>query len=137
MTSKTVIPAGGWIWLLKSFPVFVMLTSYSALAQTRSGTSVIFNSAKDEIVVAADSRVVDDRTGISDDFHCKIAELRRQFIFTSVGHTSAYNDPNHTATWDNTNVARDAVQNATKNMTINDAYMDGVIDYWASVMKND
>jgi hypothetical protein len=115
-----------------------VLMSYPALAQISSGTIIVFNFTKDELVVAADSRSVLSDTGNPDNSYCKIAEFHHEFIFTSVGGSrfTKASPISPIESWDNSEVARDALQNATKGMIINDGYMDGVVNYWASIVQN-
>jgi hypothetical protein len=117
--------------------VFVVLMSYQALAQISSGTSIIFNLTKDEIVVAADSRGVND-TAPPDDSECKISAFRHQFIFVTVGKTryTRLNPTDPLESWDNADAARSALSNASKDMVIDNAYMDAVANYWASIIKS-
>lgn len=124
--------------MLKNALVLIALTSYSALAQISSGTIIVLNLAKDEIVVAADSRSLEDSGGAPDDSYCKIAALRHQFIFVGVGSVryTKVQPASVVESWDSADVARSAVQNAKEGMTIDDTYMDGVISYWATILKS-
>jgi hypothetical protein len=115
----------------------ITLMAYPTFAQVSSGTSIILNFTKDEIVVAADSRSVNDDGSVPDNSYCKIAEIRHQFIFTSAGRVR-YKKVNPADTiegWNNTDAARNALQNATKGMNIDDTYMEGVAAYWGAVIK--
>lgn len=117
--------------------VLVLLMAYPASSQISTGTIVIINLSKDEIVVAADSRSIDGRSA-PDNSYCKIAVLRHQFVFTSVGGVKYAKGPiDIIQDWNNTDVARDALGNATKGMIIDDAYMDAVVTYWAKIIEND
>ncbi len=123
----------------KNVFVLIVLMSYPALAQISSGTIVIFNFTKDEIVIAADSRGRNDDIGRPpDDSYCKISAFRHQFIFTTVGgiHFTKTNPTSIVESWDNNDVARAALHNAAKGMIIDDAYMDTVASYWAQIIKS-
>lgn len=122
----------------KNIFILIALMSYPALAQISSGTSVVFNFAKDELIVAADSRQIGDPSGTPDDSDCKIHAFRHQFIFTGAGgarHTKA-SPADPIEAWDNVQVARDVLRNATKGMTIDDAFMDAVAGYWARIVES-
>lgn len=120
----------------KNIFVFVVLMSYPALAQISSGTSIIVNLTKDELVVAADSRTVYVETGVPDDSNCKIAAFRRQLVFVSaggshiIGTTTGLGDIEG---WDNVELARDAVRNVPEAET-SDAYIKAIADHWANAV---
>lgn len=122
----------------KSILVFVVLMSYPTFAQISSGTIIIFNLTQDEIVVAADSRRKSDDGTAPDDSYCKIAAFRHQFIFTSAGRVGykKVNPADTIESWNNIDVARDALQNATKGMIVDDTYMEAVSAYWGAIIKN-
>lgn len=122
----------------KNILIFIALMPYPAFAQISSGTIIIFNLTKDEIVVAADSRALTDNGGPPDDSYCKIAAIRDQFIFTSVGSARyAKTNPADTVeSWDNAAVARDALRDVTEETVVDDAFMDRIATYWGTTVKN-
>jgi len=125
--------------MTKDILAFVLLVAWPAFSQISSGTSIVITLTNDELVVAADSRSVEDGPGSqADNSYCKIAVLHHQFIFTSVGAVRFRKaSPASTVeSWDNAEAARDALKNATNRMIINDAYMDAVLRYWAQIVEN-
>ena len=119
--------------------VFFVFVSYPAFAQINSGTIIIFNFAKNQLVVAADSRGVDFNTGKPEDLECKIARLNHKFIFASAGSVRFSSTlPNTVPSWDNTTLAREAVSNAAEKKreidveAVANEWADAVRDHWNS-----
>src|ERR1700721_4571847 len=67
------------------FFLWIALFSPRVLAQADSGTIVVINFAKDEVVVAADSRAIRQDTGVPDNDNCKVAVFPPQFISGGLG----------------------------------------------------
>ncbi len=115
--------------------IFVVLMSYSTLAQVSSGTIIITNITKDKVVVAADSlsnRVLDHRR-VPNYSQCKLEALSHQFIFTSGGNTAWWD---HDAiAWDNFVLARNAIRSAKKGEH-GAIDLDDGIRLWASDVKS-
>lgn len=119
----------------KTLPILLLLMPYPARAQVGSGTIVVFNFSKNQIVVAADSRMVRDQNiNAPDDSYCKIAALSHQFIFTAVGHNNfASFVPTLLQSWDNIELARDAVQN-TPDEGDEGVFINAIATYWANTV---
>lgn len=108
--------------------------AYPALAQIDSGTIVVINFTKDKIVVAADSRSLNQETLVPDDSYCKISTFRHQLIFTSVGAASFKDRVSGAIIWDNAELARNAVRSAlTKDGDID---IDAAISSFATAVKS-
>jgi hypothetical protein len=115
--------------MTKSVLLLLMLMARPALSQVVTGSFVAFNLTKSKIIVAADSRGVDNNTGNADDSYCKISAFRNQFIFTSVGGarltTSPFN-PSITG-WTNSDLAGDAVSRGANRDDMDDLATDWAI----------
>ncbi|HYW37890.1 MAG TPA: hypothetical protein VE957_07240 [Terriglobales bacterium] len=124
--------ATGKRYMWKNIFVFLALVSYPTLAQVVSGSILIFNVTKDELIVAADSLAENHDTGIPDYSNCKISAFGHQLIFTSVGNTGMSRAG--VILWQSTDLAKDAVHSARKTK-------DGTIDasdaifHWAQNVK--
>jgi len=116
----------------KSVFVFIALMAHPASTQVNSGTVVIINFAKDQIVVAADSLTNNPETG-PDYSYCKIATFDHQLIFTSVGHLSMAKLAK--PLWNNTDLAREAVR-AVRRPNNRAVKLDSVVEHWAKALKN-
>lgn len=113
----------------------IMLTAYQAYAQAVSGTIVIMNFTKDELVVAADSRATHVSTGAPDDTFCKISAFGHKFVFTSVG-TSAWErtDGSPFPSWKNSDLALDAVRLVPKIEPVSNLAL--ITERWATDVKD-
>jgi hypothetical protein len=118
--------------------VLIMLRQMPHTGQVNSGTIVIFNITEGQVVVAADSRGINEDTGIANDSECKIATFGHKLIFTGVGNarrtSSSIFDP--VKSWDNTEIARNiflsyaSLRGNTRIKTISSAWGDIVADNW-------
>jgi hypothetical protein len=120
----------------KTIVLLIMLMSRPVIAQIRSGTIVVFDFTKDELVVAADSRSI-TKPGVPPGESCKIAAFHHEFIFTNVGSISYVRiDPTDPiADWNNTDIAKESLHNASEGMNLTDTYMDAVVNYWANIVE--
>jgi hypothetical protein len=116
----------------KNIFALIVLMTYPAFSQVRSGTIVVFNVTEDQIVVAADSLAVNQETKVPDYSHCKIAALDHQLIFTSVGNSSFVNNPSGEVIWDNIILARDSVRDSSGAGVVD---IDTAIAKWAQAAK--
>ena len=106
-----------------------------ASAQADSGTIVVINFAKDEVVVAADSRAIRQDTGVADNSYCKVAVFRHRFIFTSVGASRFLDRATGKTLWDNNDLAREAVRDSSSHdRQVSDLYAAAVD--WAQAVKS-
>jgi hypothetical protein len=106
-----------------------------ALAQADSGTIVVINFAKDEVVVAADSRAIRQDTGVPDNSYCKVAVFRHQFIFASVGASRFLDQATGRILWDNNDLARQAARaSQSHDRQVSDLYAAAVD--WAQAVKS-
>jgi hypothetical protein len=122
-----------WIalFLLRALPCALSL----AWAQADSGTIVVINFAKDEVVVAADSRAIRQDTGAPDDSYCKVAVFRHQFIFASVGASRFLDHATGKTLWDNNDLARQAARaSQSHDRQVSDLYAAAVD--WAQAVKS-
>ncbi len=75
-----------WKYLI----VFLFLVQCSAFSQVRYGTIVIVDLAKDQFVIAADSRTnLNGDPQHPDDSQCKVTTLGNQFVFATMGNAYA------------------------------------------------
>lgn len=118
--------------MTKSF-ILALLMTYPTCAEISSGSIVIFNFTKDEIVVAANSLATHHDTGTPDYSYCKIATLGHQLIFTSVGRAMA-TLPGRVL-WDNTALAGEAFRSAKKGVR-GEVDLNDVVDLWARSVKS-
>lgn len=114
--------------------MLLLFIAYPARAQVSSGTIIVFNFSKNQIVVAADSRAVDQNTGVPDDSYCKIAIIGHQLIFTTAGNVRSINHPvSLVESWDNTELARDAVRKVPSGEN-GSVYMDAIATNWTNAI---
>jgi len=117
------------------FLLWIAFFSPRALAQADSGTIVVINFAKDEVVVAADSRAIRQDTGVPDNSYCKVAVFRHQFIFASVGASRFLDRATGKTLWDNNDLAREAVRaSSSHDRQVSDLYAAAVD--WAQAVKS-
>jgi len=116
--------------------LFVVACGVSAWAQAKTGTVVVYLSVNDEIIVAADSRVVNAQTGRHSDKDCKLCAFGKNFFFVSAG-AAAQEDPSH-ATWSGVKDAHDAWKDASRLDAISAAQSvtHDAAKRWASVMQS-
>ena len=115
--------------------MLIVLMAYPAPAEVLSGTIIVFNFTKDEVVVAADSLAGNNDTGIPDYSHCKIAVLSHQLIFTTVGNSgwSNYTGQGIVQAWDNMELARSAIHsNQNRDCCVD---VDSIAAQWANDVK--
>jgi hypothetical protein len=117
----------------KNIFVLLLFMAYPARAQVSSGTIIVFNLSKNQVVVAADSVAVDHDTGIPNYSYCKIAAFGHQFIFASAGNVhNIYQPPfGRIESWDNTELAGDAVR-STSGGENGDASINAIATFWAN-----
>jgi hypothetical protein len=117
------------------FLLWIALLSPCAWAQADSGTIVVLNFAKDEVVVAADSRAIRQDTGVPDNSYCKVAVFRHQFIFASVGASRFLDHATGKTLWDNNHLARQAAQaSQSHDRQVSDLY--AAAEDWAQAVKS-
>jgi hypothetical protein len=117
------------------FLLWIALFSPRALAQADSGTIIVINFAKNEVVVAADSRAIRQDTGVPDNSFCKVAVFRHQFIFASVGASRFLDRTTGKTLWDNNDLAREAVRaSSIHDRQVSDLYAAAVD--WAQAVKS-
>jgi hypothetical protein len=111
-----------------------VLVSYSACAQVSSGTIIVFNFTKDQLVVAADSRVINEDTRVPNDHECKIAVFDHQLVFASVGNARRAGSPIDTVpSWDNWGVAKVALEQAS-HISLKQGELRTIADTWGSAI---
>ncbi len=119
----------------KNIFLFIAVMEYSAFAQINSGSVLVFSISKDQLIVATDSRTVDnDGRRPPNDLECKISTFNHQVIFTSIGGKS-YSPTDHdfVAGWDNYDVAHSVVQSARGEPS--EAHIRDVVHRWAEIIK--
>jgi len=122
--------------MTKNIFILISVIAYPAFAQFESGTIVILNQSKNQIVVAADSRAVHENVDVLDNSHCKIAALNHQIIFTSTGYARYTKLPiDAMESWDNVELARDAFHHAAKRKN-GDVEVEAIADYWAKSVRD-
>jgi hypothetical protein len=97
---------------VKLFILSIALIANAASAQIVSGSIVVINFTKNQIIVAADSRgIINSNTGLPDDSYCKVSAFRNQFIFSSTGGSRLINSTpsDKIPSWDNNDLAREAI----------------------------
>jgi hypothetical protein len=87
--------------------LMLLLPMSSAVSQVKSGTVVIIGHSKQKVVIAADSRQVDDDGPGYHDDGCKIIALNDKLIFAAAGKIRA--DIGETVYWDSAREARTAL----------------------------
>jgi hypothetical protein len=115
-----------------------MLMTYPTFAQINHGTSIIFNFSKNQVVVAADSRITGgDPTMGPNNSQCKIVAFKRDLIFTSTGMGSYTKLPygDTIESWDNFALAVDAERTVPKSK-MGDVYMGEVRAKWGETVGN-
>lgn len=119
----------------KALLILFLLMTYPTRAQIGSGTVLVFNLSKDQIVVAADSRIRFNRNAAApNDSYCKIAAFSHQFVFTSVGNNSFTSGfPALVRSWDNIELARDAIR-STSNEEAGEAHINAMATRWANTV---
>src|ERR1700721_4759107 len=117
------------------FLLWIALLSPRVLAQADSGTIVVINFAKDEVVVAAASRALRQDTGVPDNSYCKVAVFRHQFIFASVGASRFLDRATGKTLWDNNDLAREAVRASSSHDRQVSALYAAAVD-WAQAVKS-
>jgi hypothetical protein len=81
-----------------------------AFAQSETGTVIVFGYSKEKVIVAADSRQVNQDGGYRDDY-CKVIALDSKVVFSSIGRTTSV-AKDGTLEWDAAREARTAFANA-------------------------
>jgi len=127
----------------KGISIFIItLLACPVFAQITSGTIIILNFTKDQLVVAADSRGVNTDTGLPHDSECKIAEFGHRLVFTSVGNArrSRVSNLDPIGGWDNTQMAETAFRSLQplpvedfKLRRIAANWADAIVAYWRSL----
>jgi hypothetical protein len=115
----------------------VVAFTHSAIAQVQSGTIIIINLSKDELVVAADSRGVNaNRSKPPDDTKCKLAAIKGKTLFatglTAVRFKSRPDDP--VPEWDNIDVARIALESVDQSLT-GQTRIEAIGKRWAELLS--
>ena len=123
--------------MTKNILMFVLLVAYPASSQISSGTIIIINFSKDNLVIAADSRGVHaDPRRPPDDARCKISVFGHKVLFaTSNGLSFTKTDPFDLADeWDTTSVAHEAFRKAEAGKEAGSVYLDAIASDWEQTM---
>jgi hypothetical protein len=114
--------------------LLIVLMAYPAFAQVSSGTIIVINRTKDKVVVAADSRGVNDNGASPNNAYCKVSAFSHQFVFIAVGHASYAKAPiDLIESWDNAELARDTIHAVPKKDDIA-AYLIDLATYWGNTV---
>jgi hypothetical protein len=112
--------------------ISLALVSASAFAQVESGTVFIIGYSNNKIIMAADSRAVDEGKAPQDD-QCKITILGNKFLFATTGRTSDSNSG--VVGWDAVVQARQAFAEVANRPPSNHTFAYDVADRWAVLMR--
>jgi hypothetical protein len=112
---------------MKFLPV-LMLWSQLAFSQVKTGTVIYANFEKDEITIAADSRINIPGLDGHDDMECKIVALSPKSIFSLAGIAERSNH------WDAFEVARQTWKIESKK-TLTTNLLNRVVSEWLSTME--
>jgi hypothetical protein len=120
----------------------VILSSYATVAQVSSGTIIIINLSKNELVVAADSRgMYNDRNRPPDDLQCKVATFDHETLFATGGTAVRFNSLglDQVNGWNNIDFAKAAVDYIGKTppgddrvQAIGHRWADLLVENWLS-----
>jgi hypothetical protein len=116
-----------------SILVLAIILRLQAVGQVESGTLVVVNATRDEVVVAADSRT-HTSTQYADD-RCKVSALGNKMIFAAAGKTAhgPFDRPTKW-TWDSHAIARSTFASLLHKRSKNSLSLD-VANAWASEVR--
>jgi hypothetical protein len=128
----------------KAISIFLLfVASRTAAHQVSSGSIVVINIAKDQIIVAADSRGTNEDTGARNNYECKISVLGNRMVFTNVGNArrTALFDADPIKSWDNATIANeiflqhDDTKGDRRVLTISSAWGSTIAGDWQGFYK--
>jgi hypothetical protein len=114
----------------------LLTLSANAFSQFESGTIVIVGYSKDKIIMAADSRGLEENGTHRDDM-CKITALSDKFLFSAIGRF--FDKTRGVAGWDATAQAKEAFAVTSKRPPVpghENAFAGDLADEWAQIIGN-
>jgi hypothetical protein len=123
------------------FLLSIVFAAWPAFSQARHGTIVVLDFAKDQLVMAADSRSVLNEHGTSpDDSECKISIIGNQLIFATAGFSryQRTDSADQLPSWDNAEEAQKAYVESSGKQNVQDmakGWGDRLAENWKLFYK--